>query len=801
MASDTRTAASEVENAFDTLKQNLQPIGNFIAQFFEDVFGSVSDDGESSASNVDNAFTTAFNNILSQGAAAFSGLSALIGNWWNSLPAPIRNILGGNTASILVGAAGYTGSRVSQASKGKPERQGPYVPERLQKAPPEGTMPRTFPGGSGGGGGAGGGGGKKAKKEKELQEYIRNEQDFLRQVAQISQNRLALTTGLSNEELNILQGQAQFRSDNAINEQQYLQDQRDAAKYSLETRDQYLKDIKEKYDNENTLIQQQFDQSVYAPFLTLERQLIGENEALEASLKALREGRTELTAEERIGLEVNRQLQALAQAGLEITPEVTKAIQDQAKAQDDLNKKILYTTKLKALEKEIKLLLIINSEERRLAELRAENPLFTDEQIKEIFNLETIKKNIEETRALIDGFVSQTSSDYKGFLKAVISGEDAADALKQFQEGLKDRVLTIFLDFAMAPVEKFLKESLEGLFLPKAPKELKPEEEKAKTGIEGNTVATDTNTTAINNLTAALQGAGAASPTSTASGGGGGGIFDAANVFGGGGNLTGGIFDTIAQQMGGATESLSSFSSHMSQFIDTGMASADAVGSWGDSFNTKLSDSLTKATDTTNQQGATFQESLGKAVGAIGIAAGAIMGIAAGISQIKKGGASNILGGIGSIMVSVGGAMSGIMGMIPKGGKAANGAVWNGGFQAFANGGTVSGPTLGLIGEGKYNEAIVPLPDGRSIPVQMRGGSSRDLLNAPSSASAAPTMLSMSFQSTTINGVEYVDRGQLEAAMAETRKSAARDGASRGASLALDKLQNSPSTRRRVGIR
>jgi hypothetical protein len=59
----------------------------------------------------------------------------------------------------------------------------------------------------------------------------------------------------------------------------------------------------------------------------------------------------------------------------------------------------------------------------------------------------------------------------------------------------------------------------------------------------------------------------------------------------------------------------------------------------------------------------------------------------------------------------------------------------------------------------------------------------------------------MSFQSTTINGVEYVDRGQLEAAMAETRKSAARDGASRGASLALDKLQNSPSTRRRVGIR
>lgn len=50
----------------------------------------------------------------------------------------------------------------------------------------------------------------------------------------------------------------------------------------------------------------------------------------------------------------------------------------------------------------------------------------------------------------------------------------------------------------------------------------------------------------------------------------------------------------------------------------------------------------------------------------------------------------------------------------------ANGGVLDGGFRAFANGGTVKSPTLGLVGEGKYNEAIVPLPDGRSIPVQMQ---------------------------------------------------------------------------------
>ena len=47
----------------------------------------------------------------------------------------------------------------------------------------------------------------------------------------------------------------------------------------------------------------------------------------------------------------------------------------------------------------------------------------------------------------------------------------------------------------------------------------------------------------------------------------------------------------------------------------------------------------------------------------------------------------------------------------------AKGGIAEGGFRAFASGGTVSRPTLGLVGEGKYNEAVVPLPDGKSIPV------------------------------------------------------------------------------------
>lgn len=47
--------------------------------------------------------------------------------------------------------------------------------------------------------------------------------------------------------------------------------------------------------------------------------------------------------------------------------------------------------------------------------------------------------------------------------------------------------------------------------------------------------------------------------------------------------------------------------------------------------------------------------------------------------------------------------------------------------QGFATGGVVTGPTLGLIGEGRFNEAVVPLPNGKSIPVDLGGGTGGDI--------------------------------------------------------------------------
>ena len=65
-------------------------------------------------------------------------------------------------------------------------------------------------------------------------------------------------------------------------------------------------------------------------------------------------------------------------------------------------------------------------------------------------------------------------------------------------------------------------------------------------------------------------------------------------------------------------------------------------------------------------------------------------------------------------------------GVIPR----ANGGYMFGGRKpkGYRSGGVVTEPTY-LVGEGKYNEAVVPLPDGRSIPVQMSGGASNVSVN------------------------------------------------------------------------
>jgi len=648
---------------------------------------------------------------------------------------------------------------------------------------------------------------------KELDTYNRSQLDFIKQSAE--QEKLALDRRLqqqliSETQYKISLAELELETTKLEQAEKLRLAKEQINKDNLSAQDKQLKlaDAQIGYQNELNIAQDKYTVAVEGARKELEGPFDQALESANAELLKqqmiagnLQAGIAELTPDQESHLQILSLVTGKTEDELNILKDKIAALRETLELTKQIAKENRFSERLNQLRDEVEALRIINSEERRLFELRKEG--LSDEEAQKIFNLEKIKKNIEDTRALIDGFVSQTSSDYKGFLKAVISGEDAVDALKQFQEGLKDRVLTIFLDFAMAPVEKFMKQALEGLFLPGGSKGLTPEEEQAKTGVEGNTTATNENTAAIKELTAAFRGGGAT--FATTGGGVGGGMFDAANVFSGGGNLTGGIFDSISEQMGGATESFDSFSDHMGQFVDSSIASSESLGTWTNEGLKNLSADAIK-------ESGNWQKSLGTAVGAIGIAAGSIMGIAAGISQIKKGGVSGILGGIGSIFMSLGGAIGGLgnLGLFGGGGGgsaaalgtvfAANGAVWKGGFQAFADGGMVNGPTLGLVGEGKYNEAIVPLPNGRSIPVDL-GGGIREKMTSSSSSSPSSPILSMSFESTTINGVEYVSRDQLEQAMMETRRLATREGAQQGANLAIDKLQQSPNTRRRVGLR
>lgn len=63
-----------------------------------------------------------------------------------------------------------------------------------------------------------------------------------------------------------------------------------------------------------------------------------------------------------------------------------------------------------------------------------------------------------------------------------------------------------------------------------------------------------------------------------------------------------------------------------------------------------------------------------------------------------------------------------------------------GGITGYRSGGIATEPTY-LVGEGKHNEAVVPLPDGRSIPVNMNGGggSNNVVINVDASGGTSST--------------------------------------------------------------
>lgn len=102
---------------------------------------------------------------------------------------------------------------------------------------------------------------------------------------------------------------------------------------------------------------------------------------------------------------------------------------------------------------------------------------------------------------------------------------------------------------------------------------------------------------------------------------------------------------------------------------------------------------------------------------------------------------SQVLGGIGNDILRIGMRKNITKPFTDAIGELDFGKLWpfaNGGvmssagslpLHAYASGGIASSPQLAVFGEGRMNEAFVPLPDGRSIPVSMRGGGSSMTVN------------------------------------------------------------------------
>jgi hypothetical protein len=230
----------------------------------------------------------------------------------------------------------------------------------------------------------------------------------------------------------------------------------------------------------------------------------------------------------------------------------------------------------------------------------------------------------------------------------------------------------------------------------------------------------------------------------------------------------------------------------------------------GDAFGTAMTSgvaSLVTGTATAKEVFAQFLNSIGQA---LLDAAGKMIAtyIAIGIAKI--------FAGMGGGMQNAASPEAYAVGTGASIGVAAKGASFANGIATFARGGTfsnsvVSSPTLfkfadggttrtGLMGEAGP-EAIMPLKRGSDGSLGVQATGLREAMGRPPGGANGSPVLNMSFQSTTINGTEYVSRDQLEAAMAATRRQAAKEGANRGMNMTLDKIQNSPSTRSRVGIR
>jgi tape measure domain-containing protein len=123
-------------------------------------------------------------------------------------------------------------------------------------------------------------------------------------------------------------------------------------------------------------------------------------------------------------------------------------------------------------------------------------------------------------------------------------------------------------------------------------------------------------------------------------------------------------------------------------------------------------------------------------------------------------------------------------------------------MPAFAEGGFVTGPTQAVVGEGGEPEYIIPASKMQSAMARYsRGARGEAVLSGggvggTSGGAGGPAVVDVHYTVERINSVDYVTADQFQQGM----RQAAQQGAQQGEQRTLRRLQNSPSTRRRLGV-
>lgn len=356
-------------------------------------------------------------------------------------------------------------------------------------------------------------------------------------------------------------------------------------------------------------------------------------------------------------------------------------------------------------------------------------------------------KAFNETMNMIRDISKTMTDGMKGFVKTILTGGDIQEGLKQMLEGMSSKFLDLALDAAFKPMEQQLEAQLKKLFGLEDPKVAL--QEANNTFLQANTAALQTLNTTIGG---SATGQNPAAPTTSS------GVTQ---------------LPVIPFKEGGSA----------------GSKVTEAEGAYCDALDkaTYTKNEESKQGEDTNKKQFDFGKALSGATQAFGAVA---MGIA-GAQQMGKGGTYNTLMGLAGIF----GALGSITGMFGTGGIFA--------AKKNASGGPVRANRPYLVGE-IGPELFLPNSDGEIVSnaksrklmsaAALAGKSQTFATNAGARKQATPSNLQFDFayQSEVINNVEYVTTDQFRKGMA--------DSAERGKNMAFQFMQNSVSTRRRLGL-